>query len=38
MDDMERARKIARYAGEKRKEHGIPTDHFIRGMNKARNR
>ena len=37
-EDMERARRIANYAGEKRSEYGIPVDYFVRGMNKARNK
>lgn len=37
-EDMERARRIANYAGEKRSKHGIPVDYFIKGMNKARNK
>lgn len=37
-EDMERARRIANYAGEKRKKHGIPVDLFVKGMNKARNK
>ena len=36
--DMERAKKIADYAGTKRKENGTPVEYFVRGMNKARNR
>lgn len=36
--DIERARRIANYAGEKRKKHGIPVDRFVGGMNKARNK
>ena len=36
--DMERAKKIADYAGTKRKENRIPVGCFVKGMNKARNR
>ena len=36
--DIERARRIANYAGEKRKKYGVPVDLFVRGMNKARNK
>ena len=33
---MKRAENIAKYAAKKRKEHGIPVDHFVKGMNKVR--